>query len=221
VCGIAERLIGALREYDTVARIHRDEFVLVLGGTVLEGDVAKILNKLQAVFAEPLQVGKDEMMIPACFGVACFPADGVTSELLLQHAHIAMNQARQNGVTFQYYSEALNQKAVERLSIETGLLRAMEDNEFFLCYQPKMDINGTDIIGMEALVRWQRPGHGVIPPDRFIPVAEENGLIVRRGHEVLTEDWRPVRGRGSAPPAPRRAGRRRRGGARRSRNLAG
>ena len=193
VRGIAARLISTLREYDTVARIHRDEFVLVLGGTVLEGDVATILIKLQKVFSEPLRLGTDEAIIPACFGVACFPTDGASSELLLQNAHIAMNQARQNGLTFQYYSEALNKKAVERHSIETGLLRALEDGEFFLCYQPKMDINGKDIIGMEALVRWQRPGHGIIPPDRFIPVAEENGLIVRLGTYVLKEACRQNR----------------------------
>ncbi len=193
VSAIAELLVSTVRHYDTVARIHRDEFVLVLGGSVLEADVTMILNKLQKIFSSPIKVGTDETLIPACFGVACFPADGVTSELLLQHAHIAMNQARQNGVTFQYYSEELNQKAVDRLSIETGLLRALDDGEFFLCYQPKMDINGTDIIGMEALVRWQRPGLGVVPPDRFIPVAEESGLIVRLGSWVLREACRQNR----------------------------
>ena len=190
VRSIAERLTATLREYDTIARIHRDEFVVVLGGTVLQGDIALILNKLKTVFSTPLQLGTDEAIIPACFGIACFPADGVTSELLLQNAHIAMNQARQNRETFQYYSEALNTKAVERHSIETGLLRAIEDGEFFLCYQPKMAINGKDIIGMEALVRWQRPGQGVIPPDKFIPVAEENGLIVQLGTYVLQEACR-------------------------------
>ncbi|MHB8121632.1 MAG: EAL domain-containing protein [Desulfuromonadaceae bacterium] len=193
VCAIAERLVSTVRQYDTVARIHRDEFVLVLGGAVLETDVAMILHKLQQVFAAPLLMGGDETMIPACFGIACFPADGVTSEQLLQHAHIAMNQSRQSGETFQYYSEALNQKAVEHLSIESGLRRALDEEEFYLCYQPKMDINGTDIIGMEALVRWRRPGHGVVPPDRFIPAAEENGLIVRLGTYVLQEACRQNR----------------------------
>jgi diguanylate cyclase (GGDEF)-like protein len=193
VCAITERLASVVRQYDTVARIHRDEFVLVLGGAVQEGDVAMILNKLHLVFSAPLRLGTDETIITACFGVACFPADGTTSELLLQHAHIAMNQARQSGANFQYYSKEFNQKAIDRLNIETGMLRALEDSEFFLCYQPKMDINGTDIHGMEALVRWHRPGHGIIPPDKFIPVAEENGQIVRLGTWVLKEACRQNR----------------------------
>lgn len=190
VRGIAEKLTDTLRQYDTVARINRDEFVIVLGGTVMDGDLILVLNKLQAVFTRPLQLGDEEVIIPACFGLACFPADGVTSELLLQHAHIAMNQARQNGAMFQYYSEELNQKAIERHSIETGLLRAIDDGEFTLYYQPKMTIHGETMVGMEALVRWQKPGHGIISPDKFIPVAEENGQIIGLGSWVLREACR-------------------------------
>jgi len=190
VRAIAERLCSVLRQYDTVARIHRDEFVVVLGELVHEGDVSFILKKLQAVFDEPLMLGSDETIISACFGVACFPDDGATDELLIQNAHIAMNQARKNGLTYQYYSKELNRKAVERHNIETGLLRAIDDGEFFLCYQPKMSINGKDVVGMEALVRWQRPGQGIVPPDRFITAAEENGLIIRLGAFVLREACR-------------------------------
>jgi diguanylate cyclase (GGDEF)-like protein len=190
VCGIAERLVSSLRQYDTIARIHRDEFVVLLGETLQEGDIATVLNKLQRVFSEPFRLETEETIISACFGIACFPADGVTSELLLKNAHIAMNQARHNGLPYQYYSEELNLKAVERHTIESGLLRALDNQEFFLCYQPKFDINGKEIIGMEALVRWQPPEQIIIPPDRFIPVAEENGLIVQLGAYVLREACR-------------------------------
>jgi diguanylate cyclase (GGDEF)-like protein len=190
VRAFAERLVSTLRQYDTIARIHRDEFAVVLGGPVHEGDVSLILNKLQAVFDEPIRLGVNEAIIPACFGVACFPADGATSDSLIQNAHIAMNQARKNGLNYQYYSEELNQKAVERHAIETGMLRAIDDGEFFLCYQPKIDIYSKDVVGMEALVRWQRPGLGILPPDRFIPAAEESSLIVRLGAFVLREACR-------------------------------
>ena len=190
VRAIGERLVATLRQYDTVARIHRDEFVIVPGGTVDDGVVVLILKKIEAVFDKPLKLGADETIITACFGVACFPTDGATSELLLQNAHIAMNQARKKGIKYQYYLEELNQKAVEQHDIENGMLRAIENGEFFLCYQPKMDINGTDVVGMEALVRWQRPGQGIIPPYKFIPVAEESGLIIRLGAFVLREACR-------------------------------
>lgn len=190
VRAIAERLVSSVRQYDTVARIHRDEFVLVPGGTNLEGDIVIILNKLQAVLSEPLRLGTDDALVPACFGIACFPADGMDSDLLLQKAHIAMNQARKNGTTYQYYSEELNAKAAERLSIETGLVRAMDEGEFYLCYQPKVTIDGKDIVGMEALVRWQRPDQGIVMPGNFIAVAEENGLIKRLGAYVLREACR-------------------------------
>jgi EAL domain-containing protein (putative c-di-GMP-specific phosphodiesterase class I)/GGDEF domain-containing protein len=191
--GIARRLVSLVSQRDMVARIHRDEFVLVLGETAKEDDVAHLLNKLKTLFAESLCLGAEETMIPACFGVACFPADGMTGDELLQHAHIAVNQARRNGVTVQYYCEELNIKAAQRQSIETGLLRALDAGEFTLCYQPKMSIIDRTIIGMEALVRWSRPGLGMVLPSTFIPVAEESGLIVQLGAFVLREACRQNR----------------------------
>lgn len=187
---IAHSILSVLRPYDTVARIQRDEFVVMLGNLSHDGDVSLVLNRLQQIFALPLSVESGEFAIPACLGVACFPADGLTAEILIQNAHIAMNQARQAGISTQFYSESMNRKALERYAIETGMLRAIDDGEFFLCYQPKVAINGSDVTGMEALVRWRRPGEGIIPPDRFIPLAEENGMILRLGAWVLHEACR-------------------------------
>ena len=190
---ISEKIVAAVRQHDSVARIQHDEFAVLLSGVVSDGDVNQILNRLQRIFVMPLPIHGGECAIPACIGVACFPSDGLTAEILIQNAHIAMNQARQAGITLQFYSESMNKKAVERFAIETRMLRAIDDDEFFLCYQPKFSINGLDLTGMEALVRWRRPGEGVIPPDRFIPVAEENGMIVRLGAWILREACRQNR----------------------------
>jgi len=187
---ISEQIVAAVRHHDSVARIQHDEFAVMLSGMVNDGDVNPILNRLQQIFAMPLPVQGGECAIPACMGVACFPSDGLTADILIQNAHIAMNQARQAGITLQFYSESMNKKAMERFAFETCMLRAIDDGEFFLCYQPKLAINGLDLTGMEALVRWRRPGEGVIPPDRFIAVAEENGMIVRLGAWILREACR-------------------------------
>lgn len=183
---LAERFVSILRQSDTLARISRDEFVIVLGGSVFEADITSVLNKLQTIFSEPVRTGHGELMITAAIGVACFPPDGVTADILLQSAHIAMNQARDQGPNcFKFFSSALNDKALERHRIEIHMLRGLEQGEFHLCYQPKFAIDNKDITGMEALLRWKRPGIGMIPPDRFIPVAEENGMIMKLGEWVL------------------------------------
>ncbi len=187
---LSRRISDTLRQYDTVARVHRDEFAIMLSRVESDSDVANVISRLQQIFALPLVVESGEFSIPACIGVACFPADGLTAEILVQNAHIAMNQARQIGVTTQFYSESMNRKAHERYNIEAGMLRAIDEGEFFLCYQPKVLVDGLELAGMEALVRWRRPGEGIIPPDMFIGVAEENGMILRLGGWVLHEACR-------------------------------
>lgn len=187
---ISEQIVAAVRRHDSVARIQHDEFAVMLSGMVSEGDVNLVLDRLQRIFAMPLPVQGGEWAIPACMGVACFPTDGLTAAILVQNAHIAMNQARQTGKTLQFYSESMNRKAFQRFAIETRMLRAIDDSEFFLCYQPKLAINGKDLTGMEALVRWKQPGEGIISPDSFIPVAEENGMIVKLGAWILREACR-------------------------------
>ncbi len=183
---LAERLKSLLRQSDTLARISRDEFAVVLGSAVADADITMVLHKLRAILDEPLRMGQGELMMTAAIGVACFPSDGLTAEILLQNAHIAMNQAREQASdSFNFFSATLNIKALERHRIETNMLRGLELGEFFLCFQPKFAIADRAITGMEALVRWNRPGIGMIPPDRFIPVAEENGMIIKLGEWVL------------------------------------
>jgi diguanylate cyclase (GGDEF)-like protein/PAS domain S-box-containing protein len=187
---ISARIVAALRPYDTVARIHRDEFVILLGGSVEEIDVPIVLNKLNKIFLTPVSSEKGDFVIPAAMGVACLPADGNSSDVLLKNAHMAMNQARISGVSSQFYSDSMKKMSQERYYIESNMLRGIEENEFFLCYQPKFAISGKDISGIEALVRWRRPGQGIVPPDKFIGVAEDNGMIFRLGMWVLHEACR-------------------------------
>ena len=199
---LAQRLTTTLRQTDTVARLHRDELAIVLGGDLREADIDIVIAKVERVFARPIRIPTGEITIKASLGIACFPTDGLSAEVLLQHAHVAMSQARERGDSFQYFSATMNVKAMERLSLESGMLQSLEAGEFFLCYQPKYARNGSDLTGMEALVRWRRNGE-IIPPDRFIQLAEENGMIVKLGDWVLREACRQVRSwqlEGLSPP---------------------
>ena len=189
---LARRLTDTLRHSDTVARLHRDELVIVLGGDLRDADLDIVVAKIERVFALPILISTGEIIITASLGIACFMSDGLTGELLLQHSHAAMNQARENSDSFQYYSASMNVKAMERLSFESCLMKGLETGEFFLSYQPKYASNGSDLTGMEALVRWRRDGE-IIKPDKFIPVAEENGMIVKLGEWVLHEACRQNR----------------------------
>jgi diguanylate cyclase (GGDEF)-like protein/PAS domain S-box-containing protein len=198
---LARRLTGTLRQTDTLARLHRDELAIVLGGDLKESDIDIVISKIERVFARPIRIATGELTISASLGIACFPSDGLSGEVLLQHAHVAMNQAREQGDSFQYFSATMNVKALERLNLESSLLLSLEAGEFFLCYQPKYAQNGKELTGMEALVRWRRGGE-VIAPDKFIPLAEENGMIVRLGEWVLREACRQNRVWQSAGFAP-------------------
>ena len=186
---LATRLTETLRLSDTIARLHRDELVIVLGGDLREADLDIVIAKVQRVFARSITISTGEITISATLGIACFPSDGLSGEVLLQNSHAAMNQARTNGGSFQFFSASMNIKAMERLGFESSMMRSLDAGEFFLCYQPKYARNGKDMTGMEALVRWRRDGE-VVPPDKFIPVAEENGMIVKLGEWVLKEACR-------------------------------
>jgi len=196
---IFDRLRAALRESDTLARIYKDECVVVLPND--GADVTCVTQKLIDVLTMPVTLDDQEALSASCIGIACYPADGNTAEILLHNARLAMNQARQRGEnTFQCFSAALQEHVEQRNLLGAGLLRGLERNEFFLCYQPIFELQGRRLVGMEALARWQHPTLGLVGPDVFIPVAEDTGLIVQLGAWVMqqacrqTAIWRTASG---------------------------
>jgi len=183
---VARRLLGCLRESDTVARLGGDEFVAILPDLKEENYSSFVAKKILAVVAEPFTLAGQECRVTASIGISVFPQDGEDEQTLTKTADIAMYQAKQEGKNnFQFYSDKLNANSLERLALESGLRRALENNEFELHYQAKRDSRNGQITGMEALLRWNHKELGTVAPMKFIPIAEESGLIIPIGRWVL------------------------------------
>lgn len=191
---VAGRLRGVLRASDTVARLGGDEFVVLAGDTGVEyaGELAqKILQALRV----PVDLAGDQIAVSGSIGIAVYPEHGRDRNQLMRAADIAMYSAKAEGRDgYQFYSGEMAERTSERLQIEQGLRRAIEEGQFLLHYQPQIDLASGQMIGVEALIRWRHPVHGLIPPARFIPVAEDSGLIDRIGRWVLREACREIRG---------------------------
>ena len=188
---ISKRLISRLREEDTIARLGGDEFAVILSGIKDRSQASTIAANLQQAFSAPVKLGNHEVSISASIGITVAPEDASEEELLLKHADLAMYEAKARGKnTFHFFSPDLNEAANERLLIENQLREAIREHQFLLYYQPKIDIRDNTIIGYETLLRWLRPDNTLVPPLRFIAVAESTGLIVQIGEWIIWEACR-------------------------------
>lgn len=185
---VAERLTGRVRRSDTVSRQGGDEFVILLADSKNEKDAGLTAGRILEALTAPHSIESNEIHITASIGISIYPADGQDVETLFKCADTAMYAAKDKGrCNYQFFRSEMNDRAVERQRVESELRLALEGRQFILHYQPKINLRTGVITGVEVLLRWQHPAWGMVMPDKFIPIAEDCGLIVPIGRWVLHE----------------------------------
>jgi diguanylate cyclase (GGDEF)-like protein len=185
---IARRLRDCVRESDTVARMGGDEFVVLLPQAPGEADISVVAQKILDATSRPALLAGREVRVTSSIGIAISPGDGRDEQTLKKNADAAMYRAKAQGKNnYQFYTEDISSTSLERLNLEANLRHALERGEFRLYYQAKRDLGTGRVSGMEALLRWEHPDLGIVPPMEFLPIAEESGIIIPIGRWVLRE----------------------------------
>lgn len=191
---VAERLSDSIRKSDTAARLGGDEFTVIMLDISGMSSASIIAERIINSLSKPYLINEKEVYVTASIGIAIYPYDGYDTENLIKNADTAMYHAKEMGKNnYQFFSEEMNNRVKQRMEMETNLRHAIERNEFIMYYQPQVNSTTGEIIGLEALLRWNHPEYGLLSPIRFIPTAEESGLILPIGEWTVEEVCRQIK----------------------------